>query len=87
MGKRAFTTSQFPYKITGPFKIHRHEKHFKVSHRKESHKVEVQQGFILVQQDKVGRNLKRRGKRHFLLAVQGWETSSGMWSFPWVSKL
>jgi hypothetical protein len=33
-----------------------------VSHRKESHKVEVQQGFILVQQDKVGRNLKRREK-------------------------
>jgi hypothetical protein len=35
------TASQFPHKTSGLLEIHKNEKHFKVSHNKESHKVEV----------------------------------------------
>jgi hypothetical protein len=41
------TASQFPCKIT-VFEIHKHEKHFKVSHNKEFHKMEVLASFISV---------------------------------------
>jgi hypothetical protein len=67
--------------------IHRHEKHFEVSNNKESHKVKVLALIYFSTQDKVGRNLKGRGKKTPPASSAGVIDKLGMWSFLGVFKL